>query len=84
MSLLGISFSGIQRRLIYGAVIVLIVFGAVTAIWRHGRAAGIARLAVKRAEARVQILKQAAEVQRDVDATNDAGVARRLARWMRD
>jgi hypothetical protein len=76
--------AGIRRRVVYGAVIVLIVLGAVGAIWRHGRAAGVARLAVKRAEARVRILKQAAEVRRDVDAEDDAGVAGRLSRWMRD
>lgn len=84
MTLFGISLAGIRRRIVYGAVIVLIVLGAVASIWRHGRAAGVARLAVKRAEARVQILKQAAEVRRDVDAEDDAGVAGRLSRWMRD
>lgn len=84
MSLFGISFAGIQRRVVYGAVIVLIVLGAVGVIWRHGLSAGVARLAVKRAEARVRILKQAAEVRRDVDADDDPGVARRLSRWMRD
>jgi hypothetical protein len=84
VSLFGISLAGIRRRVVYGAVIVLIVLGAVAAIWRHGRAAGVARLAVKRAEARVRILKQAAEVRKDVDAEDDAGVAGRLFRWMRD
>lgn len=84
MSLFGMAFGGIQRQLVYGALIGLAVLAAVLAIWRHGRAAGIARFAVKRAEARVQVLKQAAEVRRDVDADDDAGVARRLSRWMRD
>ena len=84
MSLFGMALGGIQRRLLYGALIGLAVLAAVTAIWRHGRAAGIARFAVKRAEARVRVLKQAAEVRRDVDADDDAGVARRLSRWMRD
>lgn len=84
MSLFGIAFGGIQRRLLYGALIGLAVLAAVIAIWRHGRAAGIARFAVMRAEARVRVLKQAAEVRRDVDADDDAGVARRLSRWMRD
>lgn len=84
MSLFGMALSGIQRRLVYGALLALAVLAALFAIWRHGRAAGIARFAVKRAEARVQVLKQAAEVRRDVDADDDAGVARRLSRWMRD
>ena len=84
MSLFGIALGGIQRRLVYGALIVLAVLVAVFVIWRHGRAAGIARFAVKRAEARVRVLKQAAEVRRDVDADDDDGVARRLSRWMRD
>jgi hypothetical protein len=84
MSLFGMAFGGIQRRLLYGALIGLAVLAAVIAIWRHGRAAGIARFAVKRAEARVRVLKQAAEVRRDVDAEDGAGVARRLSRWMRD
>ena len=78
------AFGGIQRRLVYGALIGLAVLAAVFVIWRHGRAAGIARFAVKRAEARVRVLKQAAEVRRDVDADDDAGVSRRLSRWMRD
>lgn len=84
MSLFGMAFGGIQRRLVYGALIGLAVLAAVLAIWRHGRAAGIARLAVKRAEARVRVLKRAAEVRRDVDAEDDDSVARRLSRWMRD
>ena len=78
------AFGGIQRRLVYGALIVLAVLVAVFAIWRHGLAAGVARFAVKRAEARVRVLKKAAEVRRDVEAKGDAGVARRLSRWMRD
>ena len=84
IGLSGIALGGIRRRLLYGALIVLATLGAVFAIWRHGRAAGLARFAVKRAEARVQILKQATEVRRDVDAQDNAGVARRLSRWMRD
>ena len=84
MSLFGMAFGGIQRRLVYGGLIGLAVLAAVIAIWRHGLAAGIARFAVKRAEARVRVLKQAAEVRRDVAADDDAGVARRLSRWMRD
>ena len=84
MSLFGMALGGIQRRLLYVALIALAVLAAVFVIWRHGRAAGIARFAVKRAEARVRVLKQAAEVRRDVDADDDAGVARRLSRWMRD
>ena len=84
MSLFGIALGGIQRRLVYGALIVLAVLVAVFAIWRHGRAAGIARFAVKRAEARIRTMKQAAEVRRHVDADDNAGVARRLSRWMRD
>lgn len=84
MSLFGMAFGAIQRRLLYGTLIGLAVLAAVFAIWRHGRAAGIARFAVQRAEARVRVLKQAAEVRRDVDADDDAGVARRLSRWMRD
>jgi hypothetical protein len=78
------ALGGIQRRLVYGGLLVLAVLGAVFAIWRHGRAAGIARFAVKRAEARLRTMKQAAEVQRDVDAEDADGVARRLSRWMRD
>ena len=84
MSLFGMAFGGIQRRVIYVGLIVLAVLVAAFVIWRHGRAAGIARFAVKRAEARVRVLKKAAEVRRDVDAKGDAGVARRLSRWMRD
>ena len=84
MSLFGMALGGIQRRLVYGGLIGLAVLAAVIAIWRHGRAAGIARFAVKRAEARIRKMKQAAEVRRDVDADDDAGVARRLSRWMRD
>lgn len=84
MSLFGMTFGGIQRRLLYSALIGLAVLAAVIVIWRHGRAAGIARFAVKRAEARVRVLKKAAEVRRDVEAKGDAGVSRRLSRWMRD
>jgi hypothetical protein len=84
MSLFGIAFGGIQRRLVYGSLIVLAVLAAVIAIWRHGRAAGIARFAVKRVEARIRTMKQAAEVRRDVGADDAAGVSRRLSRWMRD
>ena len=84
MSLFGLALGGIQRRVMYVGSIVLAVLVAVIVIWRHGRAAGIARFAVKRAEARVRVLKKAAEVRRDVEAKGDAGVSRRLSRWMRD
>ena len=84
MSLFGVTFGGIQRRVMYVGLIVLAVLVAVFVIWRHGRAAGIARFAVKRAEARVRVLKKAAEVRRNVDVESDAGVSRRLSRWMRD
>jgi ABC-type nickel/cobalt efflux system permease component RcnA len=84
MSLFGLALGGIQRRVMYVGSIVLAVLVAAFVIWRHGRAAGMAQFAVKRAEARVRVLKKAAEVRRDVEAKGDAGVSRRLSRWMRD
>lgn len=84
MSWLWLGLSRASRRLIYAGSLGLAVLVAVWMIWRHGRAAGEARFAVKRAEARVQVLQKAAEVRRDVDAEDHAGIARRLSRWMRD
>lgn len=77
-------FVRLQRRLLFGVWIGLAVLGAAYALWRHGRAAGIARFAVKRAEARVRMLKQAAEVRRDVETMDRAELSQRLSRWMRD
>jgi small-conductance mechanosensitive channel len=84
MSLFGIAFGKIQRRLIYAGLIVIAVLTTVWVIWRHGRTAGIAEFAVKRAAARVRTMKHAAEVRRDVDADDAGGVSERLSRWMRD
>ena len=74
----------LPRRLIYAGSLGLAVLVAVWVIWRQGRAAGEASFAVKRAEARVRVLQKAAEVRRNVDAEDHAGIARRLSHWMRD
>lgn len=87
MSLVGLGLSQLAqlpRRLVYAGSLVLAVVIALWVAWRQGRAAGTARYAVKRAEARVRVLQKAAEVRRDVDAEDHAGIARRLSRWMRD
>lgn len=84
MSVRQLFFGALFRRLIYGVAIVLAAVLTLWVAWRRGRAAGLAAYAIKRAEARVRVLKQAAEVRRDVE-TNDAdAVSRRLDRWMRD
>jgi hypothetical protein len=84
MSWLWVGLSQLSRRLIYASSLGLAVLVVVWVIWRQGRAAGEARFAVKRAEARVRVLQKAAEVRRNVDAEDHTGVARRLSRWMRN
>lgn len=74
----------LPRRMLYAGALISAGLIALWIIWQGGRAAGVAKFAVKRAEARLRILKQAAEVRHDVDADDDPGVARRLSRWMRD
>ena len=66
--------------LAHAAALILGLFVA----WRFGRAAAVAAYRVKAAEARVTLLKHAAEVRRDVEADHPDTVSDKLSRWMRD
>jgi len=66
--------------LAHAAALILGLFVA----WHFGRAAGVAAFTLKAAEARVKLLKQAAEVRRNVEAHDHSTVSDKLSGWMRD
>lgn len=84
MSLLLSILGGLRRRVIYGVGIAFAVLAAVFVVWRHGRAAGIARFLVKRADARVRALEASKGVRHDVGTSDRADLDDRADRWMRD
>ncbi len=84
MSVLVTILGGVRRQMIFGVGIALAVLAAVFAVWRHGRAAGIARFLVKRADARVRAMEASKGVRHDVGTSDRADLDDRADRWMRD
>ena len=60
------------------------VLAALGIAWLKGRAAGKAAWEAKRQAAKAKAIKKSSEIRHDVQVDNDAGIDRRLDRWMRD
>ena len=76
--------SGLWARLSTWAALAAAVATALGIAWLRGRAAGTAAWQHKRQVAREKALRTSGEIRHDVQNDSDAGLDRRLDRWMRD
>lgn len=78
------ALSGLWTRLTGWAALAAAFAAALGLAWLRGRAAGTAAWQQKRQAAREQALRTSGEILHDVQNDSDAGLDRRLDRWMRD
>ncbi len=76
--------TGIGRRFAYCGAIIAAVGAAVWILFRQGKHAAEADLAIRRADARVRALQTSKDIRHDLQNTDRADLERRADRWMRD
>ena len=83
-AILTMLFAGLGRRFAYWGAIVAAVGVAVWILFRQGKHAAEADLAIRRADARVRALQTSKDIRHDLQNTDRADLERRADRWMRD
>ncbi len=78
------ALSGFWARLTGWAALTAALATTLGLAWLRGRAAGKAAWQQQRQAAREQALRTSGEILHDVQNDSDAGLDRRLDRWMRD
>ena len=76
--------SGVWSRLSGWAALTAALIAALGIAWLRGRAAGQSAWREKRQANRDKAIRKSGEIRHDVQNDSDAGLDRRLDRWMRD
>jgi len=76
--------AGLGRRLAYWGAFIVALGIAVWTLFRQGRRAAEAELAIRRADARIRALQTSKEIRHEVQNADRADLKRRAERWMRD
>ena len=84
LSLLLSLLSGAWSRLSGWVALLAALIAALGIAWLRGRAAGSAAWQEKRQANRDKAIRKSGEIRHDVQNDSDAGLDRRLDRWMRD
>lgn len=76
--------AGLGQRFVYWGAIVAAIGIAIWILFRQGKHAAEADLAIRRAEARIRALQSSKDIRHDVQNADRADLERRADRWMRD